>query len=74
MAGLTTAITNMIIMFFGYIFHTVIGALTQWMGGVESAEAITRSLYFIPMMLVVGSFGFVGLALWERQKPPRLND
>ena len=37
-AGLTTAVANMIIMIFGYVFHAIIGGIVNVMGGANASE------------------------------------
>jgi predicted MFS family arabinose efflux permease len=55
--ALTTAIVNMCVMIFGYFFHTAIGWIIGYMGGV-SKIALTYGVAFIPAVLVVGIIGF----------------
>ena len=66
-AGLTTAITNMIIMFFGYIFHTLIGYIVHHMGGVGVHDALVYGIAIIPIALTIGSLGFVILMINEER-------
>jgi predicted MFS family arabinose efflux permease len=64
--GLTTACANMIIMLFGYMFHTIIGKLMDinWDGTlvegvrVYPPEAFVQGLSIIPIGLIVGAIGF----------------
>ena len=67
-AGLTTAFTNMTIMFFGYIFHTAIGSTVHYMGGIGVNDALIYGVSIIPMALTIGSVGFIGLMLTEKKK------
>jgi predicted MFS family arabinose efflux permease len=64
-AGLTTAMANMIIMVFGYMFHTVIGSTVAYMGGTQNAEAFTYGIAVVPIALALGVFGFCYLLLKE---------
>jgi predicted MFS family arabinose efflux permease len=57
-AGLTTAIANMIIMIFGYGFHTMIGSIINYTGGPNSCEALICGTSVIPITLIVGVVGF----------------
>lgn len=57
-AGLTTAVANMIIMVFGYAFHTVMGGVVSAMGGTENAVAYEYAISVIPMALSIGVLGF----------------
>jgi predicted MFS family arabinose efflux permease len=56
-AGVTTAVANMIIMLFGYGFHSLIG-LT-----VNHTHQASSGILIIIAGLVLGSLGFLGLAL-----------
>ncbi len=51
-AGLTTAIANMIIMSFGYAIHSVIGIVA------ESTNSIKVAAIIIPIGLFIGTVGF----------------
>jgi predicted MFS family arabinose efflux permease len=74
LVGLATACTNMIIMAFGYLFHTAIGFLikSQWdhamANGVPvySFDALISSLSVIPEALLVGGYGFI--LIWRSLK------
>ncbi len=66
-AGLTTAVANMIIMLFGYAFHTTMGGIINAMGGPNSPEALAYGVAVIPVALCIGSIGFVLLYLTEKQ-------
>lgn len=65
-AGLTTAVANMIIMIFGYAFHALIGATINAFGGASSATAFLMGIGVIPVALMVGTVGFFYLSLPER--------
>jgi len=67
-AGLTTALANMIIMLFGYAFHSTIGGVVNAMGGPTTTEALIYGTAVIPAGLCLGTMGYVGLFFWERQK------
>ena len=67
-AGLTTAFTNMMIMLFGYIFHTIIGSVVHYMGGVTADNALLYGLAIIPAALLLGAIGFIGLFMLEKKK------
>ena len=64
--GLTTAFTNMAIMFFGYIFHTAIGSTVHYSGGVGSNDALIYGIGIIPIALTIGVVGFIGLMITEK--------
>lgn len=67
MAGLTTAMANMIIMIFGYAFHTSMGGVINAMGGPNNSEALLYGVSVIPIALFIGSCGFAGLLIKERK-------
>lgn len=72
--GLTTACANMIIMSFGYVFHSLIGKLMDlfWDGktihgtNVYGAEAFNGALSIIPIGLLIGAAGFTYLQRTSR--------
>lgn len=66
--GLTTAFTNMAIMFFGYIFHTAIGSTVHTFGGVKDVVALLYGISIIPAGLVLGAVGFIILMGFEKKK------
>lgn len=74
-AGLTTAIANMIIMVFGYGFHTVMGNIVNALGGPNSPGALKAGIFIIPITLLLGTLGFSWLLFQERKevKAPILN-
>lgn len=65
-AGLTTAIANMIIMIFGYVFHAIIGGIVNVMGGANESDALIYGLAVIPGALYLGIYGFVVLFVREK--------
>lgn len=65
-AGLTTAIANMIIMIFGYAFHTIMGAVINFMGGPTTSSALVYGMTVIPIALCLGTAGFAWLLFKER--------
>ncbi len=64
--GLTIACANMIMMLFGYLFHTIIGKIMDlnWDGTlidgarVYPPEAFVQGLSVIPIGLIIGAIGF----------------
>jgi predicted MFS family arabinose efflux permease len=66
-AGLTTAVANMIIMVFGYFFHTVMGQIINAMGGANSPTAIEYGISVIPVALIVASIGFTSILVADRK-------
>jgi len=77
LVGLTTAVSNMIIMTFGYAFHAIIGTVVNAMGGPEAPYALAYGVTVIPIALTIGFFGFTYLASKEpaavRSQKARLN-
>lgn len=71
-AGFTTACANMIIMFFGYGFHSIMGKMIDVMGGPASSQALLFGVCVIPMGLILGTGGFVYLWLTEKKKVSRM--
>lgn len=71
-AGLTTAIANMIIMIFGYTFHTAIGGIINTLGGPNSSVALIYGVGVIPMALCIGIAGFLLLIKKEKSKKTSL--
>lgn len=60
--GLTTAIANMIIMIFGYFFHSIIGMIIKIYSNESSSEAFIYGIGIIPVALLIGSLGFITLS------------
>ncbi|QZA58440.1 MFS transporter [Candidatus Rhabdochlamydia porcellionis] len=58
-AGLTTAVANMIIMIFGYAFHASIGGIVNFMGGPDFSHALVYGVAVIPIALCLGVGGFI---------------
>ncbi len=69
MAGLTTAIANMIIMVFGYLFHTIIGVIVNALGGPSASKALLYGVSVIPVALVIGTSGFIALVTNKKSIP-----
>lgn len=78
LAALTTACANMIIMIFGYLFHSAIGQIMtlSWEGHMNAnlpiytPAAYTRALAIIPCGLIVAGVGFLWVA-WCANKRTR---
>jgi hypothetical protein len=58
----------MIIMTFGYAFHTVIGTVVSAKGGPEVAQALDYGVAVIPMALLLGTLGFLLMYAREKRK------
>ena len=70
-AGLTTAVANMIIMIFGYAFHTTIGGTISAIGGAVNSQALIYGVSAVPLALCIGTMGFIFLFIMERSKRAR---
>ena len=66
-AGLATAIANMIIMIFGYAFHTAMGGVINFMGGPQNSSALTYGIAIVPLALGLGTCGFLLLLIKEKK-------
>jgi len=66
--GLATAVANMIIMIFGWFFHSTIGYVVEIFGGRESAEALKYGVGVIPIAMLFGVVGFVYVALTRKKE------
>lgn len=65
--GLTTAVANMIIIIFGYLFHSVIGLIINLCGGASSSTAFIYGIGIIPAALIIGSIGFL-VIFWQENR------
>lgn len=65
-AGLTTALANMIIMSFGYGFHTIIGVVVDTYGGANNSHAMIYGIMIIPLTLSIGIAGYIKLMMMEK--------
>ena len=63
-----------IIMIFGYAFHSIIGAIVNVMGGPSSSEALICGVAVIPIALCLGTIGFILLFIWEKRAEKKLAD
>jgi hypothetical protein len=54
--GITSAVANMIIMLFGYFFHTVIGIVIDYAPGSFYSK-YTMGIAVVPIALIIGSIG-----------------
>ncbi|MES2215431.1 MAG: MFS transporter [Pseudomonadota bacterium] len=61
--ALTAAVVNMIIMSFGYLFHSAIGFIVNAYQGISGATAFTYAVSVIPIALALGTIGFIALKL-----------
>lgn len=68
LTGLTTAVANMIIMVFGYAFHTSIGTIIDIFGGCKSEEAFILGISSVPFGLFLGVLGFMLVVFLDSKK------
>lgn len=73
MVGLTTAVANMIIMSFGYAFHTTISIVINMFGGPHVNKALVYGVGIIPITLGIGVIGFASLISVDRGNRLELN-
>lgn len=72
-AGLTIACANMIIMCFGYIFHTVLGALMDYNKGDDQSsylyapEVFSKAFIIFPAALLTASVAFILMEAWDKR-------
>lgn len=71
-AGLTTAVANMIIMSFGYAFHSVIGIVIKIFSEAGDSVSFAYGIAVIPITLAVGTAGFLLISYQERRSFERL--
>jgi len=67
LVGLTSAVANMIIMIFGYVFHAIIGLIVNAMGGPTSTLGMIYGVGIIPVALIIGIIGFTIIAMCRKQ-------
>lgn len=65
--GLTTAVANMIIMLFGYFFHSIIGWVINLLGGSSNAQAFKFGIAVIPMCLMIAIIGFIIMFVYGKE-------
>ena len=62
--GMTTALANMIIMVFGYAFHTIIGSVLEYVGPATETGYV-YAISIIPVALTIGVAGFTVIMIRE---------
>jgi predicted MFS family arabinose efflux permease len=70
LTGMASAVANMIIMIFGYVFHSVIGQIVGTLGGFEDTRALSIGIMVIPIALVMS---IVGVTFYLFSKRTNLN-
>ena len=74
--ALATAVNNMIVMAFGYFFHTAVSCVISllWDGRVIDSEPVytkalmLKSMLFIPGGLLIGAIGFMSLKYFTKKE------
>jgi predicted MFS family arabinose efflux permease len=66
-AGLTTAVANMIIMSFGYVFHSVIGLVIKSYSATNGTLSFSYGISVVPITLLIGTIGFFMISYQERR-------
>lgn len=72
MAGLTSAVANMIIMIFGYVFHATIGNCVAYFNQTNdvvdtiSPQALVYGIAVIPIALAIAALGFFYI-FWQEK-------
>lgn len=66
-AGLATAVANMVIMSFGYGFHSIIGVVIEAFKSHGGAYAFSYGIAVVPVTLLLGSAGFCLMARREKK-------
>lgn len=70
-AGLTTAVANMIIMSFGYVFHSTIGLIIKIFDSSTEIISYSYGISIIPVTLGIGALGFLVLGYIEGRTKKR---
>jgi predicted MFS family arabinose efflux permease len=71
-SSLAAAIANMIIMSFGYGFHSAIGNIVNVFGGPQNIIALKYGIAVIPIGLIIGAFGYLVIAYFEKQNSKKI--
>ncbi|GHU14514.1 MFS transporter [Alphaproteobacteria bacterium] len=64
--NLATAIANMVIMIFGYVFHGAIGTIIKMCDGLGTNSAFCCGIMVIPIALLLGTIGFAVVFRMDR--------
>ncbi len=59
-AGIVAALTNMIVMLFGYVFHNVIGTVVKVSGEYGLQHSYKYGIAIIPLFLIIAFIGLYG--------------
>jgi uncharacterized BrkB/YihY/UPF0761 family membrane protein len=62
----------MIIMSFGYVFHTIIGIIVNKFGGLAASHTLVYGIGIIPLTLIVGVIGFILISIYIKTKNKKI--
>ncbi|WP_333023074.1 MFS transporter [Wolbachia endosymbiont of Pentidionis agamae] len=76
LVGMTTAVANMIVMIFGYVFHVGIAKIIDFYWDnkmvaekpVYGSSLLIKAISIIPICLLIATFGFMWLKLQDKKK------
>jgi MFS family permease len=66
LTGMASAVANMMIMIFGYVFHSSMGWLIGVFGGFEDARSLSIGVAIIPVSLFVSALGLASYILSKK--------
>jgi predicted MFS family arabinose efflux permease len=69
-SGLTTAVANMIIMSFGYVFHSGIGLIIKHFSDIDAKTSYIYGVSIVPFALLIGVVGFIVLCSSDKNVAP----
>jgi len=64
--GLSTAVINMVVISFGYVFHSSIGIIIDLCNSINKTQPFIYGISIIPIALSMGIIGFLILAYKEK--------
>ncbi|WP_339048425.1 MFS transporter [Candidatus Mesenet endosymbiont of Phosphuga atrata] len=70
MVAIATAISNMVVMFFGYFFHTLMSEIIGFYSNGSESVALIKSISIIPIGLIIAVIGFLWLRYKEKNSIP----
>ena len=70
LSGLSAACANMVIMIFGYFFHTVIGEVIESSSTADhyTFSALASGIAIVPISLLIASSLFIYIAIRDKEK------
>lgn len=67
LAGLASVVSNLFIMSFGYVFHSVVSMVIEGLGGAQDVHALIGGVSVIPLGVALGTVGFIILMLLDKR-------